>query len=180
MKNIQKIAIIGSPGSGKSTLALELHKKLGLPLYHLDQYFWKPNWGQPNPEEYKIIHDTLCQKESWIIDGMNLRLLEYRIQQANVIIYLDVPRYRCFWRIFKRTITYYGKEAPSSAEKCPEGFSWKFVQFLKWVWGFKAKYPPKIKSLLATYASTKQIYILRSHKELHHFIKSIETTINTE
>lgn len=37
----QKICIFGRPGSGKSTFALQLHKKLNLPLYHLDKYFYK-------------------------------------------------------------------------------------------------------------------------------------------
>ena len=42
-----KIAIIGNPGSGKSTLASKLHHILGIPIYHLDQYFWKPGWQRP-------------------------------------------------------------------------------------------------------------------------------------
>ena len=51
-----KIAIIGNAGSGKSTLGLQLHKKLGLSLYHFDQYFWKPGWVEP---ELKTCFDQL-------------------------------------------------------------------------------------------------------------------------
>src|SRR3990167_5017001 len=104
MKSIKRIAIIGNAGSGKSVLAQKLHQILHLPVYHLDKYFWKSNWTHPDPDEYKIIHDKLCNQEEWIMDGMNLRLLEYRIQRADIIIFLDIPRYLCFWRIFKRTI----------------------------------------------------------------------------
>lgn len=132
MKNIKRIAIIGNAGSGKSTLAQKLHEILNLPVYHLDKYFWKPNWTRPDPEEYKKIHDSICSQDKWITDGMNLRLLEYRIQRSDVIIFLDMPRYVCFWRIFKRTIKYYGRETPTSAENCPERFNWEFIKFLKW------------------------------------------------
>ena len=58
-----KIAIIGSPGSGKSTLAFQLHKKLHLPLFHLDQYFWQPGWQRPDREEFAKKHQQLCDSD---------------------------------------------------------------------------------------------------------------------
>lgn len=173
MKNIKRIAIIGNAGSGKSVLAQRLAAILNLPVYHLDQYFWKPHWTHPNLDEYKTIHDELCDRGEWIIDGMNLRVLEYRAQRADMIIFLDIPRYICLWRIFKRTFKYYGKETPSSAPGCPEGFNRKFIHFLKWVWDFKKRYPEKIKELLTSYVSTKEIYILRSSKDVDLFIKNV-------
>jgi len=86
MKNPKKIAIVGNAGSGKSTLSQKLHRILNIPVFHLDKYFWKPNWAHPDPDEYKIIHDNLCESGEWIIDGNNLRLLEYRIQRADIVI----------------------------------------------------------------------------------------------
>lgn len=172
MNKIKRIAIIGNAGSGKSTLAQKLHLLAKLPVYHLDQYFWKPGWQQPDLAEYKLTHDSLCDKDEWIIDGMNLRVLEYRIQRADMIIFLDIPRYRCFAHIFKRTWKYYGKQTPSSAPGCPERFNWEFIKFLKWVWDFKKRYPSKIKDLFNQYSNTKQIYILKSPKEIDSFIKN--------
>lgn len=174
MKTIKRIAIIGNAGSGKSTLARKLHQILHIPLYHLDQYFWKPHWTHPNIDEYKVIHDTLCDQEVWIIDGMNLKFLDYRASKAEVIIFLDIPRYICLWRIFKRTIKYYGKETPSSAQKCPERFDWKFV---KWAWDFKAKYPPKIRELLHAYEDTKEIYILQSSTEINQLLEKLNKSL---
>ena len=69
-----KIAIIGNSGSGKSTLAFQLHKILHLPLFHLDQYFWKPGWQRPNRDEFAKIHNNLCDGNAWIIEGMAIRL----------------------------------------------------------------------------------------------------------
>lgn len=171
MKSIKRITIIGNAGSGKSTLSQRLHNITKLPVYHLDQYFWKPGWQHPDPDEYKKVHDEICDKEEWIIDGMNLRVLDYRIQYADMVIFLDIPRYQCFINIFKRTWRYYGKQTPSSANGCPERFNWAFIKFLKWVWDFKKRYPGKIQGILKHY-SEKKIYILKSRKEVDAFLRN--------
>ncbi|GMU19703.1 MAG: hypothetical protein AMXMBFR12_08950 [Candidatus Babeliales bacterium] len=171
MKSSKRITIIGNAGSGKSTLAQRLHAITKLPIYHLDQYFWKPGWQHPDPAEYKIIHDSICDKDEWIIDGMNLRVLEHRIQRADIIIFLDIPRSQCFTNIFKRTWHYYGRQTPSSAPGCSERFNWEFFKFLKWVWDFKKRYPHKIMGILNQH-SDKEVYILKSRKEIDAFLRN--------
>jgi len=71
-----KIAIIGSPGSGKSTFGFTLHKICGIPLFNLDQYFWKPGWQRPDREEFKKTHDALCDQKEWIIEGTAIKFFE--------------------------------------------------------------------------------------------------------
>lgn len=173
MSNLKKIVIIGNAGSGKSFLAQQLHTILQLPVYHLDHYFWKPNWTYPDPDEYKKIHDQLCDQDEWIIEGMQLKLLEYRIQKADLVIFLDMPRSTCFYQIFKRTFTYYGKQAPSSAKGCPERIDWKFLKFLKWVWNFKKNYRPRIVKLFNEHATTKKLSVLQSKKEIDQLIEKL-------
>jgi adenylate kinase family enzyme len=41
---MKKILVLGAPGSGKTFCALELSKKLNIPVYHLDSYYYKSNW----------------------------------------------------------------------------------------------------------------------------------------
>ncbi|HEV2601038.1 MAG TPA: hypothetical protein VGT41_01950 [Candidatus Babeliales bacterium] len=177
MKQIKKITIIGNAGSGKSVLARKLHTLFHLPVYHLDQYFWKPNWVMPDLNEFKIVHDELCERDAWIIEGMCLPLLEYRVSQADMIIFLDMPRYLCFWRIFKRFTSYYGQETPSSAKQCPEAFNWNFLRFLTVVWKFKGQDLPMIKGLLDAYASKKIVYTLQSQGEIDLFLKMVGSKI---
>lgn len=171
MRNIKKIAIIGNAGSGKSFLAQKLHTIFKLPVYHLDQYFWKPGWVESDRTEYEKIHNALCDKDEWIIDGMNLRFLEYRVQKADMIIFLDTPRYQCFLNIFKRTWKYYGKETPSSAKGCFERFDWGFIKFLKWVWNFKKRYPVRIAEILNKYPE-KKVYIVKTSKDVEALLYS--------
>lgn len=163
MESPQRIAIIGNAGSGKSTLALKLHKLLGLPLYHLDQYFWKPGWIEPDLEEFAKIHKELCDRDSWIIEGMAIRFADYRLQRADIIIFLDVPTYLCLYRILKRAIFHFGREYFSSAKGCPErGPS---LKFLKFIWNFNRERKPVVKELLKKYRNGKKIFVVKREED---------------
>lgn len=165
-----KIVIIGNAGSGKSTLALELHKKLKLPLYHLDQYYWKPNWEESDYSEFEKIHNQLCDQQEWIIEGMNIRILEYRICQADFVIFLDFSRYVCFYRVLKRAFYCFGKVYFSSAQGCPErGPSWKFLKF---IWNFKYNQKERILALLKKYQN-KKIFVIKNKNELRQLINQL-------
>lgn len=172
--NAKRIAVIGNAGSGKSTLTKQLHTILGLAVYHLDQYFWGPNWQHPDPAEYKKIHDGLCDRSEWIMDGVNLRLLEYRIQKSDVIIFLDISIYTCLFRVLKRSVKYYNQEMADNAAGCKQQLNSKFVQFMKWILNFNKEYKPRIIKLLDEYKNSKSIYILRSADEVEQFIRRIK------
>lgn len=166
-----KIAIIGNAGSGKSTLGLKLHKILNIPLYHLDQYFWKPNWQEPDRKEFEKIHNKLCDKSEWIIEGIATRFFDYRAAKADILIFLDVSPYKCLYRVTKRMLLYYGKVLPSSAKGCPErGFSWKFLTF---IWNFDKTRKSTIEILLEKYKNKKKIFVIQNKKELEKMINAL-------
>ena len=58
--------IFGRPGSGKSVFAVELSKKLNLPLYHLDQWFFNKDWSKRDREEFLNIQQEIVNKNEWI------------------------------------------------------------------------------------------------------------------
>ncbi len=171
-----KIAIIGNPGSGKSTLAEKLHTILGIPLYHLDQYFWKPGWQRPDRAEFAKIHHALCDKDSWIIEGMATRLFDYRAEKADIIIFLDIPLWRCLYRIFKRAITCYGKVGPAAPKGCPERTPDR--EFLSYVWNFNKKHKPIVEALLQKYKDQKKIFVVKNKTDLSNLIKKFESNFN--
>lgn len=166
----KKIAIIGCAGSGKTTLALQLNKKLQLPLYHLDKYYWHSNWQRTPLEEFIQIHYDLCEQDQWIIEGSYHSTLFPRIFHADVIIFLDLPRSVCFRRLFKRMIFNYGKVSPGNTDQCTEHFNLDYLKFLKWVWNFKKRSRRMILYTLDEFKSKKQIHILKSEKEVQQFI----------
>lgn len=63
------IMIFGCCGSGKSTLSRQINEKLGIPIVHLDQLFWRSGWNNVSDEEFSQLLDDELQKESWIMDG---------------------------------------------------------------------------------------------------------------
>jgi len=168
-----KIAIVGSPGSGKSTLAETLHKILDLPLYHLDQYFWQPEWQRPDRQAFAKTHHKLCDKNEWIIEGMATRHFDYRIQKAYIVIFLDIPLWLCLYRVFKRALTSFGKVRKSSAQECPERMPDR--EFLTYIWNFYKKKRPEIVKLLQQYKNQKKIFVIKNKTELDKLIKKFES-----
>ncbi len=167
-----KIAIIGNAGSGKSTLAYKLHAITGIPLYHLDQYFWKPGWQEPDRDEFEIIHNELCDKPTWIIEGVALRLFHYRIRQADIVIFLDIPTYRCLYRVIKRALINYGKVRPTSAPGCHErGPDRKFLKFML---SFNATRKQYAVSLMDFYSNEKKIFVAKNQREVQALIALFE------
>jgi len=173
LEDIKRIAVVGNAGSGKSTVGRKLHQLLHLPLYHLEQYFWKAGWVHPDRDAYKIIHHELCDRNEWMIEGINVSLWDHRMSQAQAIVILKIPCLLCMWRIIKRTILYYAAETPASPPGCHERISPEFFKFLKWMWDFEAKYNAKGTELIEQYGATKQIYVLHLQKEIDAFIRNV-------
>ena len=48
-----RILVVGTSGSGKSTFAGNLSRIFGLKDIELDALFWKANWTQSDPEEFR-------------------------------------------------------------------------------------------------------------------------------
>ena len=76
---MEKILIIGCSGSGKSTLAVALGEKLGLPVVHLDQLWWKEGWRNVTREEFDSRLAMAMNMDGWIIDGNYSRTMEMRL-----------------------------------------------------------------------------------------------------
>jgi len=169
-----KIAIIGCPGSGKSTLATKLHNITGIPVYHLDHYFWKPGWQRLDRAEFAKIHHALCDiGDDWIIEGVATRHFDYRTQKADVIIFLDIPFWLCLYRFFKRSITGYGQERDSSAKGCPERMpDWNILSYM---WNFNKNRKPGIEVLLQKYKNQKKIFVVKNNAEFDTLVKKFES-----
>lgn len=85
----QKIIILGCAGSGKSTLSEKLRDATGLPLFHLDSIWWKPDRTHISREEFGQTLDEILRTDKWIIDGDYSRTYETRFQSCDTVIFLD-------------------------------------------------------------------------------------------
>jgi adenylate kinase family enzyme len=101
------------------------------------------------------------------MDGNYGRTLVQRIEAADTIILLDLPRWVCTWRIVKRQIRYAGRIRPDSAPGCPERLTWEFVS---WVWTYPSRKRPGVMQLLDAARATKRVVILRNEREIQAFL----------
>lgn len=159
---MKRVLIIGCGGSGKSTFSQQLHQATGLPLIHLDQEFWHPNWVESTPGEWEQTVRRLIANPKWIQDGNYGGTMAMRFERADTIIYLQTPSWKCVWRVFLRTAKHYGKTRPHMPEGCPERFQWKFLHYVAMY--NKTRHPGIMKRLEAV-ADTKAIHILTSNRE---------------
>lgn len=89
MPQSERIMLIGNNGAGKSYFAKRLAAITGLPLFHLDSFYWKPDWSRMPRQEFAQLHARLIAGEKWIIDGNNNATIEQRMQRAQLLIFLD-------------------------------------------------------------------------------------------
>ena len=165
-----RIMIIGCGGAGKSTLSRKIHSITKLPLIHLDQLFWKPNWGEPDKEDWARTVDEVSDRENWIIDGNYGGTMEIRLRKATTILFLNRSRWLCLRRVLYRQITGYGKVRDDMGADCPERFSW---DFLKYVYHYNQTRRPKILKRLDELKHTAEVQILSTEKEVTQYVNAL-------
>lgn len=168
---MNKIAVIGSGGAGKSTLSRRMSEVLDIPVYHLDAYYWKPDWIPTETEEWIQVQSELMKKEQWIIDGNYGRTMDLRLAEADTILFVDLSPWITTYRVIKRRVMYHGKARPDMNQGCPERLDWTFV---KWVWHYRRDKRDGIMNKLEALKADKQIIVLRSRAEVSHFLKQLE------
>lgn len=163
--------IIGCSGAGKSTLARKLQQITGLPLIHLDQEYWRPNWIESTKAEWKGRVEELVEKDSWIMDGNYGGTMEIRLKKADTIIFLHYPRWLCLYRVIKRILVNYGKIRPDMPEGCPEKWDWKFIQ---WIYRYEKKKTPQIYERLKKVRANQKILVFKNPRQTEQFLSSLK------
>ena len=102
MKPGQRIIVLGCPGSGKSTFSRKLQEATGLPLFHLDNIWWKADRTHISRKEFDEKLDEILQCDKWIIDGDYSRTYEVRFKSCDTVIFLDYSLDECMNGIVER------------------------------------------------------------------------------
>ena len=121
-------------------------------------------------EEWAQKVEELVARESWVMDGNFSGTLGRRLEECDAVVFLDMPRVVCVWRVLKRLVTSRQKGRPDMAEGCGEKFD---VAFLKWVWEYPERSRPKVVALLEEKAAGKHVVRLRSDAEVESFLAGL-------
>ncbi len=168
---MKKILVIGSGGAGKSTVSRRLSEILGIEVFHLDKLYWHSGWVEtPKPEWRKMV-DELLSREAWIMDGNYSGTLDARLAACDTVIFLDLARTLCLWRVLKRVVSYRRGGRPDMAEGCDERFS---LEFMRWIWNYPKRTRPRILKLLEESRGEKNVFWLRTRAEVERFLNHAE------
>lgn len=162
---MQRILILGSGGAGKSTLANQIQQITALPIIHLDEHYWNANWQPTATPIWEEKVKVLTQQEAWIMDGNYGGTLELRLQRADAVVFLEMPRLLCIQRVLFRTIRHYKKTRPSLHPNCPERFSWEFIRYL---WNYPNKNGPN--ALKKVQKSKVPLFQLKNKAQIKAFL----------
>jgi adenylate kinase family enzyme len=167
---LQRILVIGSGGSGKTTFARRLAARTHLPLIHLDALYWRPGWDPTPPEEWRTKVEALVREPAWIMDGNYGGTLDIRLAACDAVVFLDIPRLVCLWRVVRRQLQHRGRNRAELAAGCPERLTW---EFLTWIWTYPKRRRGSILQRLEALKTEQRVHVLRSSHEMDRFVDGL-------
>lgn len=166
MQNVNKISIIGGSGCGKTTLSDNLGKELALPVCHIDGIHHLENWVVRDKDERdKMIMEKVAE-DRWVIDGTYSSTLNERLENSDLVIYLDYSRIAQVKGALGRWIKHHGQEKPE-IPGCKEQMN---LQFLSWVWNWRKEKRQKIVEAVDKLDDDK-VLIFKNRKELNNWFE---------
>ncbi len=159
-----KTAILGYAGSGKTYLSDYISEKKKIPVLHLDDVKWDKEW---KPIDDSVVLPQVAgfmAKDNWIIDGYYKYLLyDERLESADLIVLLLLPRLTCFYRAVKRT-----KSRRKDGYK--NDLNWWFVKFT--LFGCRNKERRRTYAEIAGKYKDKTV-VLRTQQQVDEFMKNV-------
>ena len=166
---MERILIIGCGGAGKSTLARALGEKLDIPVVHLDQIWWRPNWVHISREEFDSAIRAEMRKDRWIMDGNFNRTIPERLEYCDTVIYLDFNRMTCLLSWIGRVLSNWGKAWQDMSPGCAEWFD---PEMAKWIWNFNKTNREHYYKILNE-AEGVQTIVLKNRRAVKKFLTQI-------
>ncbi|OWK69826.1 adenylate kinase [Pedobacter sp. AJM] len=127
-----KIHLFGASASGVTTLGHALAKKLHIPYFDSDQYFWLPSEVpfalKRNPEERnQLIRTALTTHEHWIFGGSSVSWGDDVFPEFDLIVFLWIPPEIRLKRLKERELERYGTAIYDDPDR-----NIRYREFIEW------------------------------------------------
>lgn len=165
--NRKRILVIGSGGAGKSTFSRALSVRGGLPVIHLDRYYWRSGWQETPTEEWNALVTQLAERDRWIMDGNYGGSLSIRLERCDAVVFFDFPRLKCLHGVIKRRLSTRNRTRPDMAAGCPERLT---LEFIRWIWNYPSASRPRITAALQTASENIEVVTVSSRKDVENVL----------
>ena len=158
-------------------MSRKLKERLEVKVYHLDDLFWEADWKPKSPRDWMEIQKQLVNNKAFIIDGNYLKTLEFRINHADTIIYMDKGLIKCLYGVTKRTVKNFIGKDMDLPQKVMEQDKKKInesglLKFYIYIISFHLKQKKELNQLLSKYEESKQIIRLKTKKDMLNFLEN--------
>ena len=167
---MNRVVVIGSGGAGKSTVSVELGRRTGLPVIHLDREFWRPGWEPTPDDEWAARVRELVAGDRWIIDGNYGGTMPLRFERADTVVFLDLPRVVCLLSVIWRSIRHLRTPRPDMSEGNPEKLD---PAFLQWIWNYPHRNRPGVLDRLEQLPPSTQVVRLTSRRAMREWLDAL-------
>ncbi|MGB3507700.1 MAG: adenylate kinase [Microcoleaceae cyanobacterium] len=170
---MKKVAVFGNAGGGKSTLSKQLSAMTNLPLHILDKIKYGAGGIEVPDSDYQLIHEEILGTDEWVIDGFgSMETLWIRLNEADTLIYIDLPFSVHLWLVTKRFLTGFFLPPDGWPERTPILKS--SINSYRNLWLCHKYLTPKYRDYVQQVQNTKCVYHLRSIEQIADFLKLIE------
>lgn len=166
---MKKVIVIGCPGAGKSYFAKKLHKTTGLPLYHLDMLWHRPDKTHVTRAEFDEALNEIFQEEAWILDGDFSRTMEMRMHECDTMILFDLDYETCMRGIKAREGTK-REDMPWSAAETDDALLDEVKKYIP-------EQLPAVYRLIEKYKDMKNVIIFKTRGEAEDWLGQISDVI---
>ena len=171
----RRVVVTGIAGAGKSTFSRSLSAKTGLPVIHLDLWFWQPGWVEPSEADWREKQRDLITSDEWILDGNYHATLDLRLERADTAVFLDTSGWVCVWRALVRGV----RKRPDGFQ-LPQGCDEPALRRLRdewllaWrIWRVHRSERDRELEILSRHTNHVALYLLRSKGATRGFLGAI-------
>jgi adenylate kinase family enzyme len=133
----RRIHILGAAGSGKTTLAHWAAAKLAVPWYELDTVAYEGGYARKRTLAERLASlQTITAQPAWVTEGFYLWWIDDLLNQADAIVWLDLPWYIAMPRIITRHL----KLSWAGANRHPG-----LIKLAKFTWWCRRYYTDRVR-----------------------------------
>ena len=105
------------------------------------------------------------------MDGNYNGTMNLRLAAADTIVFVDLPRWLCLWRVIKRRVMFHGRGRPDTSEGCTARLTWGL---LRWIGAYPPFRKPKNLQMLAEQSENKRVIHLKGKREVERFLFAVQ------